>query len=118
MATWRSLCTSNSRPSADSIVRVRALPCASTLGVANQTVTPWPICAGVLGMQRTSAGWSRPAPSALVLAPAMMLITSCSGLSFPRSSGITSASICGLTARSTMSAPRAASALLSVVPTP
>ncbi len=76
IATWRSSCTSNSRPSAASIARVRALPTSSTLSVAYQTVTPRPICAGVFGMQRTTAGWSRPSPSAVVVAPAMMLITS------------------------------------------
>src|SRR5581483_7782754 len=118
MATWRSWCTSNSRPSAESMPRARALPSSVTDSVAYQTVTPWPICAGVLGIARTMAGCSSAVPSAAVEAPATTLTTSCCGASTGRSSGKTSSSTCGLTARSTTSAPRAASALLSVACTP
>jgi len=38
------------------MARVRALPRSSTESVANQTVTPRPIWAGVFGMERTTAG--------------------------------------------------------------
>ena len=51
--------------------------CASvTSGVAYQTVMPRPSWAGVLGMLRTIWRWPRTLASAVVVAPAMMLMTS------------------------------------------
>ncbi len=58
------------------MVRVRSFWDGVTASVAYQTVTPCPIWAGVLGMERTIAGWPRPSPSARVLAPAITDSTS------------------------------------------
>src|SRR5260370_1305935 len=73
--------------------------------------TPWPICAGVLGITRTSAPWSRPWRSVSVVAPAMIEMTSFSGARVPRSSPSTPAITCGLMPRTTTSPTRAATAL-------
>jgi hypothetical protein len=60
-----------------------------TSGVAVQTVMPWPICAGVLGMARTTAAWAVPSASFLMGTPARIDSSKSCRRRWPRISGST-----------------------------
>src|SRR4029077_1376099 len=110
MSTRFSSSTISSSPSAPSIAFARSRCSASTDVVDVHAVTPMPTCAGVFGMARTIAAWSRPWRSARRVAPATMEMTSLSSSSFPRSSRITVPRTCGFTESTMTCASAAASA--------
>ena len=118
MATSFSSSTESSAPRLPSSVAACARCVSVTSGVAYQTVMPRPSWAGVLGMLRTIWRCFRTLVSALDVAPAMMLISSCPSRSAGASSRPTFASICGLIPSTTTSALRTASTFDSTAWTP
>src|SRR5438552_3926012 len=79
---------------------------------------PWPICAGVFGIERTTAGCCKPLAIVSLRAPATMDNTSASGATLCFNSCSTPVKVCGLTDRTTTSAPFTAARLSAVTPMP
>ena len=118
IATNRSSSTSISCPSACRRALAWARCSAVVLGVGYQTVIPRPRRAGVFGMLRTTCLWPRNPMRAAVVAPAMTDRTSWPSRSCGPISRPTRASIWGLIARRTTSAPSTASVFEAVVRIP
>ena len=99
-------------------LRVSSNRSVDTSGVAVQTLAPAPICAGVLGITRTTASWDRPVRMAWILAPATIDSAAWLAVRVPLIPAMATGRSWGFTAKTTRSPLAAAAAPSSVAWTP
>jgi len=118
MSTKSSLSTRIASPIASSTVRTSRSSSVVTAGAGHHTVAPYPIWAGVFGIERTTRSCRSPDCNRSIVAPATIDRTTCSARSRPARSRIAASSVCGFTESTTRSASLAAAALSGTVSSP